>query len=65
MLWSCGSVIPFFMSIKDKSSLPITDKNMTRFMILPDQGVKLVWHALKDMMGGEIYVKKIPSMKKS
>ena len=63
VMGSRGSVIPFFMSIKDKSSLPITDKNMTRFMISLDQGVKLVWHALKDMMGGEIYVKKIPSMK--
>ncbi len=63
VMGSRGSVIPFFMSIKDKSSLPITDKNMTRFMISLDQGVKLVWHALNDMIGGEIYVKKIPSMK--
>ena len=36
---------------------------MTRFMITLEQGVKLVWHAFKDMLGGEIYVKKIPSMK--
>ena len=35
---------------------------MTRFMITLEQGVKLVWHAFKDMKGGEIYVKKIPSM---
>ena len=63
VMGSRGSVIPFFMSIKDNSSLPITDKNMTRFMISLDQGVNLVWHALTDMMGGEIYVKKIPSMK--
>lgn len=35
---------------------------MTRFMISLDEGVELVWHAFKDMLGGEIYVKKIPSM---
>jgi FlaA1/EpsC-like NDP-sugar epimerase len=27
-----------------------------------EQGVKLIWHAFKDMVGGEIYVKKTPSM---
>ena len=60
---SRGSVIPFFKSLKDKKKIPITDKRMTRFMISLDEGVSLVWHALEDMMGGEIYVKKIPSMK--
>ena len=62
---SRGSVIPFFMSIKDKGVLPITDPRMTRFMISLEEGVELVWHALGDMEGGEIYVKKIPSMKVS
>jgi len=42
--------------------LPITDARMTRFMITLPQGVELVWHAFEDMLGGEIYVKKIPSM---
>ena len=60
---SRGSVIPFFLSIKDKGTLPITDERMTRFMISLEQGVELVWHAFEDMQGGEIYVKKIPSMK--
>ncbi|MDR8242603.1 UDP-N-acetylglucosamine 4,6-dehydratase (inverting), partial [Acinetobacter baumannii] len=41
----------------------ITDDRMTRFMISLEQGVELVWHAFEDMVGGEIYVKKIPSMK--
>ncbi len=62
VMGSRGSVIPFFMSIRDKGVLPITDARMTRFMITLDQGVNLVWHALNDMIGGEIYVKKIPSM---
>jgi UDP-N-acetylglucosamine 4,6-dehydratase (inverting) len=63
VMGSRGSVIPFFMSIKDKGVLPITDERMTRFMISLEQGVELVWHAFEDMVGGEIYVKKIPSMK--
>lgn len=63
VMGSRGSVIPFFTSIKDKGVLPITDERMTRFMISLEQGVELVWHAFEDMEGGEIYVKKIPSMK--
>jgi FlaA1/EpsC-like NDP-sugar epimerase len=58
---SRGAVIPFFLS--QKEVLPITDVRMTRFMITLEEGVDLVWHALEDMVGGEIYVKKIPSMK--
>ncbi|MCL7939453.1 UDP-N-acetylglucosamine 4,6-dehydratase (inverting) [Halomonas sp. ATCH28] len=63
VMGSRGSVIPFFVSIKDRGVLPITDARMTRFMISLEQGVELVWHAFEDMEGGEIYVKKIPSMK--
>jgi len=63
VMGSRGSVIPFFMSIKEDGTLPITDERMTRFMISLEQGVDLVWHAFNDMVGGEIYVKKIPSMK--
>ena len=62
VMGSRGSVIPFFKSIADKGSIPITDQAMTRFMITLEQGVHLVWHAFNDMVGGEIYVKKIPSM---
>ena len=63
VMGSRGSVIPFFMAERDKGVLPITDLKMTRFMITLEQGVDLVWHAFEDMVGGEIYVKKIPSMK--
>ncbi len=58
---SRGSVIPFFLS-KANEILPITDERMTRFMITLDEAVELVWHAFSDTIGGEIYVKKIPSM---
>jgi UDP-N-acetylglucosamine 4,6-dehydratase len=63
VMGSRGSVIPFFQSIKHKGVLPITDERMTRFMITLEEGVELVWKAFDDMVGGEIYVKKIPSMK--
>jgi len=64
VMGSRGSVIPFFISkSKENSTLPVTDKRMTRFMITLEQGVNLVWKAFADMEGGEIYVKKIPSMK--
>jgi len=62
VMGSRGSVIPFFLSLEDKNELPITDERMTRFMITLEQGVELVWHAFNNMLGGEIYVKKIPSM---
>lgn len=63
VMGSRGSVIPFFLSLAEKGVLPITDPRMTRFMITLEEGVELVWHAFSDMVGGEIYVKKIPSMK--
>ncbi len=65
VMGSRGSVIPFFLSLAEKKveKLPITDERMTRFMITLEQGVQLVWHAFCDMVGGEIYVRKIPSMK--
>jgi UDP-N-acetylglucosamine 4,6-dehydratase (inverting) len=63
VMGSRGSVIPFFLSIFKSGTLPITDSRMTRFMITLEEGVELVWRAFDDMVGGEIYVKKIPSMK--
>jgi UDP-N-acetylglucosamine 4,6-dehydratase/5-epimerase len=63
VMGSRGSVIPFFLSIEKDGVLPITDNRMTRFMISLEDAVKLVWHTFDDMKGGEIYVKKIPSMK--
>ena len=63
VMGSRGSVIPFFLNLKETGEIPITDPRMTRFMISLEDAVKLVWHAFEDMVGGEIYVKKIPSMK--
>lgn len=63
VMGSRGSVIPFFMKKRETGALPITHPDMTRFMISLEDGVDLVWKAFEDMHGGEIYVKKIPSMK--
>lgn len=62
---SRGSVIPFFQSQIDAGvkELPITDFRMTRFWITLDEGVDLVFRAIKEAKGGEIYISKIPSYK--
>jgi UDP-N-acetylglucosamine 4,6-dehydratase len=62
VMGSRGSVIPFFLSLVAQGVVPVTDGRMTRFMITLEQAVEMVWRALDDMVGGEIYVKKIPSM---
>ena len=62
VMGSRGSVIPFFIEIANRGEIPITDPRMTRFMITLEEGVEMVWHAFEDMVGGEVYVKKIPSM---
>lgn len=63
VMGSRGSVIPFFQKSASTGVLTITHADMTRFMISLEEGVSLVWRAFEDMHGGEIYVKKIPSMK--
>ncbi len=60
---SRGSVIPFFLQMKKKGKLPITDVRMTRFWIKLEQGVQFVLNSLERMRGGEIFVPKIPSMR--
>ena len=60
---SRGSVIPFFKQLlaEGKTSLPITDTRMTRFWITLEEGVELVFKALRESKGGETYISKIPS----
>jgi UDP-N-acetylglucosamine 4,6-dehydratase len=59
---SRGSVIPFFMKCRESGVLPITDPRMTRFWITLEQGVIFVLRCLEHMVGGELFVPKIPSM---
>jgi UDP-N-acetylglucosamine 4,6-dehydratase/5-epimerase len=61
VIGSRGSVIPFFLSRRDDGVLPITHPDMTRFNISLEDGVKLVFYALANAWGGEIFVPRIPS----
>ncbi|WP_116106145.1 UDP-N-acetylglucosamine 4,6-dehydratase (inverting) [Lewinella sp. IMCC34191] len=61
VMGSNGSVIPFFLNRRDGEFLPITDPRMTRFNISLDGGVDMVFHALANAWGGEIFIPKIPS----
>jgi UDP-N-acetylglucosamine 4,6-dehydratase (inverting) len=63
VMGSNGSVIPFFLKMRETGVLPITDPTMTRFNISLDEGVDMVLFALKNAWGGELYVPKIPSYK--
>ena len=58
---SRGSVVPFFVNMKETGTLPITDKDMTRFNILLSEGVDFVINSFIYMCGGELFVPKIPS----
>ena len=60
---SRGSVIPLFLKLKDKDIFPITHPDMTRFNISLNEAIKLVLWSLKNNLGGEIFVPKIPSYK--
>jgi len=61
VMGSRGSVIPFFLKKAKTKELPITDPAMTRFNITVQEGVNMVFWALKEALGGEIFVPKIPS----
>jgi UDP-N-acetylglucosamine 4,6-dehydratase/5-epimerase len=59
---SRGSVIPLFLKRRETGVLPITDPRMTRFWITVEQGVNFVLASMERMVGGELFVPKIPSM---
>ena len=59
---SRGSVIPFFLKCRKNGYFPITDPRMTRFWITIEQGVNFVLDCLEQMVGGELFVPKLPSM---
>ena len=61
VLGSRGSVVPFFVNKSKEDFIPITDERMTRFSITLSEGVKFVLKSLDRMVGGEIFVPKIPS----
>ena len=59
---SRGSVIPYFLAQRSTGCLTITDPRMTRFLITLERGVDFVLECLELMLGGEIFVSKIPSV---
>ena len=63
VLGSRGSVIPFFQERSKSGKIPITDERMTRFWLTIEDGVQFVLDSLERMIGGEIFVPKIPSFK--
>jgi UDP-N-acetylglucosamine 4,6-dehydratase len=60
---SRGSVVPIFARQRDSGRVTITDTRMTRFWITLPQAVDLVFYALENMRGGEVFIPKIPSMR--
>lgn len=63
VMGSNGSVMPFFLKKRSEGVLPITDKRMTRFNISLEDGCEMVFYAINNAWGGEIFVPKIPSYK--
>jgi UDP-N-acetylglucosamine 4,6-dehydratase len=63
VLASRGSVVPFFLKVRESGVLPITDMEMTRFWLTIEEAAGFVMRMLAIMQGGELFVPKIPSMK--
>jgi UDP-N-acetylglucosamine 4,6-dehydratase/5-epimerase len=61
VMGSNGSVMPFFLKKRKEGVIPITDKRMTRFNISLEDGCEMVFNAIENAWGGEIFVPKIPS----
>lgn len=64
VMGSRGSVVPFWQRLIDQGvkKLPVTDPRMTRFWITLPQGVQFVLDSIERMVGGEVFVPKLPSM---
>ncbi len=60
---SRGSVIPLFKKQRESGKVTVTDERMTRFWITLEQGVRFVLRSAEQMVGGEVFIPKIPSMR--
>ena len=64
VMGSRGSVIPIFVNqIKSGKNITITDPNMTRFNITMDEALNLIFRALENGKGGEVFVPKLKAYK--
>jgi len=61
VMGSRGSVIPYFLKMRETGVLPITDPEMTRFNITLQHGIAMVLGAIENAIGGEIFVPKVAS----
>lgn len=62
VIGSQGSVIPVFQKQRASGKITVTDERMTRFWLTLEEGVRHVIWCLEQMIGGEVFVPKIPSM---
>ncbi|NIS83327.1 MAG: UDP-N-acetylglucosamine 4,6-dehydratase (inverting) [Anaerolineales bacterium] len=60
---SRGSVVPLFLKQREEGRISITDERMTRFWLSLEQGVRFTIRCIEQMLGGEVFVPKIPSMR--
>jgi UDP-N-acetylglucosamine 4,6-dehydratase len=65
VLGSRGSIVPKWrqMVAEGAKELPVTDERMTRFWITIEQAAQFVIDNFGRMLGGEVFVPKIPSMR--
>ena len=60
VLGSRGSIVPIFVNqIKSGGKITVTDPNMTRFSITMDQALNLIFRAIKNGVGGEVFIPKL------
>jgi len=58
---SRGSVVPLFLKQKKEGLIKVTDSRMTRFTLTLDDAINFVLNSANSMVGGEIFVPKLPS----
>lgn len=64
VLGSRGSLVPTFVhQIQNGKKITITDPNMTRFNITTNQAIDLILRALKNGIGGEVFIPKLKAYK--
>ena len=64
VLGSRGSLVPTLVNqIKSGKKVTITDPNMTRFNITMDDALELIFRALRDGTGGEVFIPKLKAYK--
>jgi len=62
VLGSRGSIIPLFRQQREQGKVTVTDPRMTRFWLTLDQAIEFVSLSLERMVGGEVFVPRIPSL---